>query len=618
VTKAGRILEGKYRLEQLLGRGGMGSVWRARHLALGQTVAVKVLERRHPDSDEARARFEREARVIARLRTPHVAQIHDQGVDEGTPYMVMEMLEGEDLGARLKARQRLSLREVAAIAGQVARVLRLAHEAGVVHRDLKPSNVFLAHVHDEEIVKVLDFGIAKSVYDGRGLELTVTGALLGTLNYMSPEQLRDPRTVDWRTDLWSLGVVAFYALTGVEPFGGKSFGETVGRICKDPLPLPSQVAPGMAPELDGFFERAFARDRNERFQSGRELADRLIGLALAATRDQEGVATTLLDTSSSRLVNPWAPRNEPGTDSGVLLMPAFPTQATPAHGTPASVAAPASAPPPAPVAAAGTSSPSWPAPASVSFHPDPRAAHPDAREASPSARPPPSLEHRPRLESVPPSFSPMALPARHDSAFPPAQPGFSTTSRPLPLADLQPRAPRRRGAGRWVTLLAAVAGVLGVALVVRAGLSWRGDGTSNTSASAAGGDPTAQVANDHAPSTQPAQSIATPPEPSAVPLPVPTTSATAAAEPGPKNTKANVAATGTPAPSASTPARPAPITSVTSPVPLAPATATPPRRLTEPEASAAPVLPQPMATTKSSAPSADDDPSASSASSSRH
>ncbi|MEJ7730467.1 MAG: protein kinase [Polyangiaceae bacterium] len=610
MTKAGRILEGKYRLEQLLGRGGMGSVWRARHLALGQSVAVKLLERRHPDSDEARARFEREARVIARLRTPHVAQVHDQGVDEGTPYMVMEMLEGEDLGARLKARQRLSLREVAAIAGQVARVLRLAHEAGVVHRDLKPSNVFLAHVHDEEIVKVLDFGIAKSDCGGRGLELTVTGALLGTLNYMSPEQLRDPRTVDWRTDLWSLGVVAFYALTGVEPFGGKSFGDTVGRICKDPLPLPSQVAPGMAPELDGFFERAFARDRNERFQSGRELADRLIGLALAATRDQEGVATTLLDTSSSRVVNPWAPRNDPATDSGVLLMPAFPTQATPALGTPASASGPPSAPQPASAAPARVPSSSWPDPASASVH--------GGAGAAPPSVPPPSADsaRRPRLESVPPSFAPMALPARHDSGSPPPKPGFSTTSRRIHLADLQPRAPRRRGAGRWVPLVAAVAGVLGVAVVVRAGLSWRSEGTSNAS-TRGGGDPTAQAANDHAPSTQPAQSIATPPETSAVPLPLPVPTATAAVQPGPEKKNANVAASGAAARIAP-PVQSSPLASGTSPAPSAPATAAPPRRMPEAETPTGAVAPQPTPTTKSLPPSTDDDPAESAASSSRH
>jgi serine/threonine-protein kinase len=336
MTKAGRVLGGKYRLDQLLGRGGMGSVWAAKHLLLDCAVAVKVLEHRRPDGADVRARFEREARAVAQLRTPHVAQIHDQGVDDETAYMVMELLDGEDLGARLRREGRLPIREVASIVSQAARVLRLAHEAGIVHRDLKPANVFLARAHDEEIVKILDFGIAKSLFDRSSPELTTTGALLGTLNYMSPEQLRDPRSADWRSDLWSLAVLAFQALTGREPFAGRAFGDTVNRICKDPLPLASDMAVDLPHTLDAFFERAFARQRSERFQSAHEMADRLA--EIAAEEGDDCVATQLFDARS--LVPPSTPRSYPDAPAAWIDNPTTSSARMLLQAVPASTRAP--------------------------------------------------------------------------------------------------------------------------------------------------------------------------------------------------------------------------------------------------------------------------------------
>jgi len=158
--REGTVIAGKYRLERPLARGGMGAVWVARHLQLDEQVAVKFMDISLPSAADARVRFEREAKSAARIRSPHVVQILDHGVDGEIPYIVMELLEGEHLGTRLKREGRLSLAAAAAITEQVTKALHRAHKAGIIHRDLKPANVFLARVDDDdEIVKILDFGI---------------------------------------------------------------------------------------------------------------------------------------------------------------------------------------------------------------------------------------------------------------------------------------------------------------------------------------------------------------------------------------------------------------------------------------------------------------------------
>ena len=163
--KGGRVIAGKFRLEWPIGRGGMGTVWAAMHLQLDMPVAVKFMDPSAADAD-GRLRFEREARAIAQLRSPHVVQVLDHGVDNGTPYIVMELLEGEDLEGRLRRTKKLTIPVATRIFSQSARALRRAHDAGIVHRDLKPNNVFLARVDDEEVVKLLDFGVAKLQWNG--------------------------------------------------------------------------------------------------------------------------------------------------------------------------------------------------------------------------------------------------------------------------------------------------------------------------------------------------------------------------------------------------------------------------------------------------------------------
>jgi serine/threonine-protein kinase len=273
----GTVLSGKYRLDALLGRGGMGSVWRALHLGLDAPVAVKLMDPAIMKTSGMLARFHREAQAAAQLRSPHVVQIFDHGVDaeSGIPFIVMELLDGESLAERLARVRLLTPRETNQIVTEVCRALARAHDAGIVHRDLKPANLFLIENGDQEVTKVLDFGIAKSQLPADGVDsMTHSGAILGTPLYMSPEQIRGGKTVDARSDLWSLAVVTCECLTGNRPFSAESIGALTLAICTDPLPRPSQL--GLVPPgFDEWFARAVERDPSRRFQTARELADEL-------------------------------------------------------------------------------------------------------------------------------------------------------------------------------------------------------------------------------------------------------------------------------------------------------------------------------------------------------
>ncbi|MBW2456968.1 MAG: serine/threonine protein kinase, partial [Deltaproteobacteria bacterium] len=205
-----------------------------------------------------------------RLRTPHVVRVHEHGLDGSTPFIGMELLEGEDVHTRLRREKRLSLDETVRIVAQTAKGLRAAHAAGIIHRDLKPQNIHLSIEDGEQVVKVLDFGVAKMTEElGEG---TQEGVVVGSPHYMSPEQARGHETLDHRSDLWGLAGIAFRAITGHLAFSGKSAGDVAVKICSDPLPLPTHFAPDMPPELDGFFLKAFARERDDRYQSADDLA----------------------------------------------------------------------------------------------------------------------------------------------------------------------------------------------------------------------------------------------------------------------------------------------------------------------------------------------------------
>ena len=269
---AGAVVGGKYGLERLVARGGMGTIWDALDTDLERHVAIKFMDPKIAANEDLRQRFTREAKAVARLRTPHVVQIYEHGLFETVPYIVMELLEGEDLHARLKRQAPLPLDEAAVIVSQIAKGLRTAHEAGIIHRDLKPQNIFLARQDGDQVAKILDFGVAKMRASFAGFETRV-GTVLGSPNYMAPEQARSAPQIDHRADVWSLGAIAFRAVTGKMAFPGEIAGAVIIKICAEPAPLPSRIRADLPPEMDAFFAKVFERDPDDRYQSAREAAE---------------------------------------------------------------------------------------------------------------------------------------------------------------------------------------------------------------------------------------------------------------------------------------------------------------------------------------------------------
>ncbi len=272
----GLVLAEKYKLAECIGHGGMGEVWRAEHLTLKADVAIKFIHTELSGAEDIAKRFTREAQAAAAIRSANVVQILDYGVDGAMAYIVMELMQGESLADRLERDGRLAPAELAKIMTHMARAVGRAHEAGIVHRDLKPDNVFLTYADDELVAKVLDFGIAKfQPTPGSTLSAsTRTGALMGTPYYMSPEQAEGNRELDFRTDIWAMGVIAYQVLIGTRPFDSDALGNLLMKICAHPLPIPSQAGP--VPEgFDEWFATACNRDSAARFASAKLAAEAL-------------------------------------------------------------------------------------------------------------------------------------------------------------------------------------------------------------------------------------------------------------------------------------------------------------------------------------------------------
>ncbi len=270
---AGSILAQKYRIESVLGEGGMGTVYAAHHELLDQRVALKVLFAEAMLDPEARARFLQEARSAARLQSEHVARVMDiDTLDSGVPFIVMEYLEGSDLGQLLERRRVFEASRVVDYVLQALEAIAQAHAQGIIHRDLKPSNLFLTNRADgSQIIKVLDFGISKPTF-GRVAKITSSRSVLGSPPYMSPEQVRSPRTVDARTDIWATGILLYELLTGKMPFDGEEVGELFAAILEQE-PNGIRVKRRDVPEgLEHVVFRCLAKNRDERFSDVAELA----------------------------------------------------------------------------------------------------------------------------------------------------------------------------------------------------------------------------------------------------------------------------------------------------------------------------------------------------------
>ena len=297
-TEPGEVLLGKYRVEEVVGVGGMGSVVRARHLYLQQSVAIKILLPSLAESKSTIARFLREAQATVRLRSEHIARVMDVGtMPDGAPFMVMEYLDGFDLGEILRHHGPQASMSVVDLMLQACEGISEAHAMGIVHRDIKPSNFFITRRPDGScLLKILDFGISKTPAELS--ELTSTQTVIGTPMYMAPEQMRTARSTDPRSDIWSMGVVMYQMLTGRPPFEAETYAELVLKVDTGvPAPLPGDLPPGLA----AIVMRCLEKDPRNRLQDVGALAAQLVPYAsdpMAAQKSAERTVRILATPQS--------------------------------------------------------------------------------------------------------------------------------------------------------------------------------------------------------------------------------------------------------------------------------------------------------------------------------
>ncbi len=329
----GDVVGGKYRVEKVLGAGGMGVVVSAQHVDLGQSVALKFILPEALSGQGAVERFMREARAAVRLKSDHVARVYDVGRDDkDRPYMVLELLEGLDLAKLNRQRGPLPIADAVEYVLQACEALVEAHAAGIVHRDLKPQNLFVTRrLNGAPLVKVLDFGIAKAIGPAAVGQLALTDSqqVIGSPLYMAPEQMRSARTADARTDIWALGVILYELLGGQLPFEGETVTEVCIRVVnEEPKPLTS-LRPGLDPSLVGVVMRCLAKEPDARWQNVAQLASALERFSRSA--QQGGLVRpwrSFEDTQDSqerpRVVVPASSPDETGPSTAVTMPSAPP------------------------------------------------------------------------------------------------------------------------------------------------------------------------------------------------------------------------------------------------------------------------------------------------------